>query len=149
MAGRPDEEPSVLDRITAVLPWIGGAAILLVVAGIVRSSLKADDPAPVSPPPTVVNKPVIPPEPLATAQEPAPTSQPVTAQQQLVAEQTTSNPSVDSPASAPPSQVAPSTSTRTYSRRPDDSAPRDVHVRGYTRKDGTYVAPYTRRSPRR
>ena len=29
----------------------------------------------------------------------------------------------------------------------DPSAPKTVHVQGYTRKDGTYVAPYDRRPP--
>lgn len=49
--------------------------------------------------------------------------------------------------SSVPSYSSPSSS---YSPpRPPDSESKSVHVRGYTRKDGTYVAPYTRRAPRR
>jgi hypothetical protein len=33
-------------------------------------------------------------------------------------------------------------------RRPEDGAPRTERVSGYTRRNGTYVAPYSRRTPR-
>lgn len=60
-----------------------------------------------------------------------------------------------------PVYVPPSSSTtslvRSYSNRDysgdryiprTDNAPKTQHVRGYVNKNGTYVAPYTRRSPR-
>ena len=50
---------------------------------------------------------------------------------------------------------SPASATPTYRPSNTDSAPAapassgggEVHVKGYTRKDGTYVAPYTRRKP--
>ncbi len=47
----------------------------------------------------------------------------------------TSTPSYSAPRSSPSSDY--------------DSRPKTVQVRGYTRNDGTYVAPHTRRAPRR
>lgn len=41
----------------------------------------------------------------------------------------------------------PTTSDSTYTPSPSSSAGKDVHVRGYTRKDGTYVPPHTRSAP--
>ena len=54
------------------------------------------------------------------------------------------------PASYPgaPLDYAPGASGGYYAPRPEDGAPRTVQVRGYYRRDGTYVAPYTRRAPR-
>lgn len=40
-------------------------------------------------------------------------------------------------------------SSATYTSPSTDYRPKTVYVRGYTRKDGTYVAPHTRRAPRR
>lgn len=41
------------------------------------------------------------------------------------------------------------TPSTTYKSSDTDYRPKTVNVRGYTRKDGTYVAPHTRRAPRR
>ena len=50
------------------------------------------------------------------------------------------------------STTAPATTTQpaaTATTQPATSQPSDrvIHVKGYTRKDGTYVAPHTRRAP--
>jgi hypothetical protein len=45
--------------------------------------------------------------------------------------------------------VQPATSSYTPSSSSTYSGGGTVHVRGYYRKNGTYVAPYTRRAPRR
>jgi hypothetical protein len=58
-----------------------------------------------------------------------------------------------SPSYSPPPVYVPSypsytpSSSRTV--RPPDGAPKTVHVRGYHRKNGTYVAPHSRRAPKR
>ncbi|ROI05044.1 MULTISPECIES: hypothetical protein [unclassified Chryseobacterium] len=39
--------------------------------------------------------------------------------------------------------------TSSYNYTPSTSSGGTVHVKGYTRKDGTYVSPHTRSSPRR
>ena len=65
-------------------------------------------------------------------------------------------------ATAPPPASAPAPATTAWSQedlgfaRPSDSGASSqgrsggsVYVRGYTRKDGTYVQPHTRRAPRR
>lgn len=41
------------------------------------------------------------------------------------------------------------TSTSSYNYTPSTSSGGAVHVKGYTRKDGTYVSPNTRNAPRR
>ncbi|ANF52924.1 hypothetical protein A0O34_21430 [Chryseobacterium glaciei] len=41
------------------------------------------------------------------------------------------------------------TSTPSYNYTPSKISGGAVHVKGYTRKDGTYVTPHTRSSPRR
>lgn len=41
------------------------------------------------------------------------------------------------------------TSTPSYNYTPSTSSGGTVHVKGYTRKDGTYVRPHTRSAPRR
>ncbi|MDR6489943.1 hypothetical protein J2799_004493 [Chryseobacterium vietnamense] len=41
------------------------------------------------------------------------------------------------------------TSTPSYKYTPSTSSGGTVHVKGYTRKDGTYVRPHTRSAPRR
>lgn len=41
------------------------------------------------------------------------------------------------------------TSTSSYNYTPSKSSGGTVHVKGYTRKDGTYVSPHTRSAPRR
>lgn len=41
------------------------------------------------------------------------------------------------------------TSTPSYSYTPNKSHGGTVHVKGYTRKNGTYVSPHTRSAPRR
>jgi hypothetical protein len=47
------------------------------------------------------------------------------------------------------SHHAPPYSTPSYGEIPRDSPEKTVHVRGYTRKDGTYVRGHWRRPPRR
>lgn len=49
-----------------------------------------------------------------------------------------------SSSSASRSSTSSSSSSSSYS-----SSPKTVHVKGYTRKDGTYVRPHTRSAPRR
>ncbi|AQX10870.1 hypothetical protein [Elizabethkingia meningoseptica] len=39
--------------------------------------------------------------------------------------------------------------TSSYDYTPNTSSSGTVHVKGYTRKDGTYVSPHTRSAPRR
>lgn len=41
------------------------------------------------------------------------------------------------------------TPTHSYNYTPSTSSGGTVHVKGYTRKDGTYVTPHTRSAPRR
>lgn len=41
------------------------------------------------------------------------------------------------------------TTTPSYNYMPSTSSGGTVHVKGYTRKDGTYVSPHTRSAPRR
>ena len=52
------------------------------------------------------------------------------------------------PASETPGTGAPLPSPSSPSSDPSAADDKTVHVSGYTRKDGTYVAPYDRRSPR-
>ena len=56
-------------------------------------------------------------------------------------------PPAPSAPSAQTPEVSPSNSVATYA--PGPNRPKTVHVNGYTKKDGTKVAPYTRSSPRR
>lgn len=46
-------------------------------------------------------------------------------------------------------QPTTTTGTRASSSKPSTSSGGTVHVKGYTRKDGTYVQPHTRSAPRR
>jgi hypothetical protein len=48
---------------------------------------------------------------------------------------------------APSSGIQPPSSGSVDPTTGDPSAPKTVRVQGYTRKDGTYVAPYDRRPP--
>jgi hypothetical protein len=54
---------------------------------------------------------------------------------------------LDSSPSSAPSYTAPS--SRYSSPSDSEYRPKTVNVRGYTRRDGTYVAPHTRSAPRR
>lgn len=76
--------------------------------------------------------------------------------QQVVAEAQRENPIPASPAVAPVSTPQPAPAytpaepVQYYSTPPASTGSgKSVHVRGYTRKDGTYVAPHTRSAPRR
>ena len=59
-----------------------------------------------------------------------------------------STPVVYTPVATSPASTAVSAPAPVYSS-PASSSDKTVHVRGYTRKDGTYVAPYDRRAPRK
>lgn len=76
--------------------------------------------------------------------------------QQVVAEAQRENPIPSAPVVVPastPSQppaYSPPEPVQSYTSPPVSSGGgKTVHVRGYTRKDGTYVAPHTRSAPRR
>ncbi len=60
------------------------------------------------------------------------------------------NPSYTTYSSYTPASTYNSTSTRSASSyTPSSSSGGSVNVKGYTRKDGTYVSPHTRSAPRR
>lgn len=62
---------------------------------------------------------------------------------ELAKQREAQKPSSSSSYSSPSSNYSSSTYTPSY------SSSKTVHVRGYTRKDGTYVRPHTRSSPKR
>jgi endonuclease YncB( thermonuclease family) len=89
-----------------------------------------------------------PPGPAAVAPAPVPTvtTSSTTADPAPVQTVTPSSATATPPTSPdPPAPLAPTTSAHRSSG--DASSGGTVHVRGYTRKDGTYVAPHTRSTP--
>jgi hypothetical protein len=155
MNEQPNEERTALDRITLFLPWIGGAVVLLLIAGVIRSSLSShDDLLPKDDSHVVVNKPILPAA--SGLSNPVAEVTPAAFQHQTIETTASSNTEIRETSAPPPvPSNSQSATPPDLANDPDvrsspsyGSASRgEVHVRGYTRKDGTYVQPYTRRAP--
>ena len=109
-------------------------AVMLGLFGFMGCSVVSAMNAPVPIPPVAIEAPVVDPTPARsiTIDQAAINAQNATGTTDLSGYQPSESPS-----------YSPS-----YSRA-EDGEERTVHVRGYTRANGTYVAPYTRRAPRR